>query len=127
MYGYNKHTNKYIRTLLATAMLMMATVLAVPLRGRTLRDYEFSTGVDASKWKTATNWTTIFTSSDNGNLASGVLNIGFPFPFGSGTYTQFSVNTKGNFRLGPEATANWKQAGLFTSAYYTRNYPKSVV
>lgn len=123
MYGYNKHTNKYIHTLLAVTMLMMATVLAVPLRGQTLRDYEFSTGVDASKWITTSDWTSIFNS---GVLldASSVMDIGFSFPFGDSTYTQFSVSVSGTFRLGPEATANWYPAGTFNSEYYTLNLPR---
>ena len=113
-----------LRTLLAFAMLVAATMLSTPMRAQTLRDYEFSTGVDASKWITTSDWTSIVPSGITYNLASTVNNIGFSFPFGDSTYTQFSVNSNGIFRLGSEATLSYEKAGMFDPEFYTRNNPK---
>ena len=115
---------RQLRILLAFTILVVATMLSTPMRAQTLQDYEFSTGVDASKWITTSDWTSIVPSGITYNLASTVNNIGFSFPFGDSTYTQFSVNSNGIFRLGSEATLSYEKAGMFDPEFYTRNNPK---
>ena len=88
-----------------------------------LQDYTFRTGVDASKWVTLTdNATEIFGSSQD-DFASSVMNIGFNFAFGEGTYSQFSVNTNGAMRLGSVAMGSSSSSGQF-GTYANQYTPK---
>ncbi|MCQ2276827.1 MAG: fibronectin type III domain-containing protein [Bacteroidales bacterium] len=66
-----------------------------------LDDYNFSTGIDDSKWIPLTTGTSLISpglGTDAG--VSALQNIGFPFNFAGNTYTNFSVNTDGNISLG---------------------------
>lgn len=71
----------------------------------------YATGVDATKWVTITDSTNLLGTGNADGRASSLQNIGFTFPFGEDVYTQFSVNSDGNLRLGSTVTG--------TSAYST--------
>ena len=60
-----------------------------------LAGYDFVTSTSANKWLALSSTTNLLTSSGDG-VASSVQNIGFSFPFGGSTYTQFSVNSDGS-------------------------------
>ena len=111
---------------LSVLMLLAALVLPWVSGAQTLGDYTFSTGTDATKWITLTSPDTILQAVSGGSdsKASTVQNIGFGFPFGSGTYTQFSVNTDGNLRLGSEVTGTSGYTNPFNSTYCNTNSPK---
>jgi hypothetical protein len=53
-----------------------------------------------------------------------VQNIGFSFPFGDGVYTQYSVNTDGNLRLGGTVTGTSSYSTPFSSSNANANSPK---
>lgn len=89
-----------------------------------LGDYIFSTGVDATKWITLSNPITLIAPNAGDSKASSVQNIGFVFYFGEDAYTQFSVNTDGNIRLGPMPTATHYYTAPFNSTYIPYNLPK---
>ena len=93
-------------------------------QAQTLGEYTYSTGVDTSKWVDMSTATTILSRSSNGDAASTVRNIGFSFPFGPGIYTQYSVNTDGNLRLGSTATTTGSYATPFSSSNANVNNPK---
>ena len=58
--------------------------------------YQFSTGIDTTKWYTLTSDSTLLkVGTGNDSYASPVLNIGFTFNFAGVDYTQFSVNSDG--------------------------------
>ncbi len=78
---------------------------------QTLEDYTYSTGVDASKWIIITDSTNLLGTGNADGRASSLQSIGFNFPFAEDTYTQFSVNSDGNLRLGSIITS--------TSSYST--------
>ena len=110
------------------SFLMLAVALLVPMVAKaqtwTLENYGFTTGVDSSKWVDMSSATQILTPSASDGLASSVLNIGFTFPFGSSTYTQYSVNTDGNLRLGSTVTGTSNYTTPFSSTYANQNHPK---
>ena len=110
------------------SMLMLLAALIVPWASRaqshTLGEYAFSTGVDATKWVSMTGATQILSPSASDGLASSVQNIGFSFPFGATNYTQYSVNTDGNLRLGATATGTGTYTTPFSSANCATNSPK---
>ena len=93
-------------------------------QAQTLGEYTYTTGVDTTKWVDMSSSTTILTRSSNGDAASTVRNIGFSFPFGPDNYTQYSVNTDGNLRLGSTATTTSSYATPFSSANANINNPK---
>ena len=86
-------------------------------------DYLFSTGTDASRWYNVTSTTNLITSSGD-SYASSLQNIGFTFPFGGTGYTQFSVNSDGNLRLGPTVTGTNNYSTPFSSTAANVNNPK---
>ena len=106
-------------------LLLFAAMLVVPwvTQAQTLSEYTFSTGVDTSRWITLSSPSNVFTSYSD-DVASSVYNMGFTFPFGEGTYSQFSVSSNGIFKLGPDAASTGTTAGQFTSSYYTTSLPK---
>lgn len=85
--------------------------------------YTYSTGVDASLWKTITNTTDICSAGDDN--ASELQTIGFTFPFANGNYTQFSVNTNGTMRLGSVRTGTGAYQA-FSGSDADANSPKIV-
>lgn len=97
-------------------------VAAMSSNAQTLGDYTFTTGTDASKWIPLTSYTSLSISGDG--AASQVLNLGFTFPFGEDSYTQFSVNTDGTLRLGGTATGTGSYTTPFSSTNANTNSPK---
>ncbi len=108
--------------------MLLVAALCVPWWAQaqtvTLENYGFTTGVDTSKWVDMTSAGQILTPSGVDGLASSVLDIGFSFPFGSQTYTQYSVNTDGNLRLDSTVTATGSYTTPFSSSYSNQNNPK---
>ena len=113
---------KHVQCLLLLAALLLPW--AMQAQSYTLADYGFTTGVDATKWVDMTGSTQILTPSGSDGLASAVQNIGFSFPFGASSYTQYSVNTDGNLRLGSTATSTGTYTTPFSSANAGTNSPK---
>ena len=129
---YQKHNNNIkqinytmVKHLLQKLLLLVA-ILFVPwvTQAQTLSEYTYSTGTDATKWIDMSSATQILTPSNSDGLASSVLNIGFTFPFGEGTYTQYSVNTDGNLRLGGTVTSTGTYTTPFSSSNCNTNSPK---
>ncbi len=106
-------------------LLLMVSMIVVPwvTQAQMLSEYEFSTGVDASRWITLSSPTNVWTSYQD-DAASSVFSLGFTFPFGNGSYSQFSVSSNGIFKLGSSATVTTTTGGQFTSSYYTTSLPK---
>ena len=86
--------------------------------------YEYSTGIDANKWITLTDYTDVSGSGSGDSWASSVMNIGFTFPFGGTDYTQYSVNSDGNLRLGSTVTGTSNYSTPFSSTAANTNNPK---
>ena len=107
-------------------LLFLAAMLFVPwvTQAQTLEDYSFLTGVDTTKWIDMSSATQILTPANSDGMASTVQNIGFSFPFRGNTYTQYSVNTDGNLRLGPTATSTSYYSSPFSSTNSNQNNPK---
>ena len=109
--------------------LLLLAVLAVSgmLHAQSLADYEFTTGIDASKWVNMSSATVILSPSTSGSDAlasSSPVAIGFSFPFASSNYTHYSVNTDGNLRLGNSVTATNLADIPFSTFNSDRNSPK---
>ena len=106
--------------------MLLIAALCVPwaTQAQDLVDYTFTTGTDASMWVDMSSATQILTPSGNDGLASSVQNIGFSFPFGDGVYTQYSVNTDGNLRLGGTVTGTSSYSTPFSSSNANANSPK---
>ena len=113
---------KHFQILLLLAALLLPW--ATQAQSYTLANYGFVTGVDATKWVDMTGSTQILTPSNSDGLASTVQNIGFSFPFGSSSYTQYSVNTDGNLRLGATVTGTGNYTTPFSSSVANQNNPK---
>ena len=88
-----------------------------------LAGYDFVTSTSANKWLALSSTTNLLTSSGDG-VASTLQNIGFTFPFGGSTYTQFSVNSDGNLRLGGTQTGTGSYDTPFSSSRASYNNPK---
>ncbi len=109
---------------LSMLMLVVALLLPWASKAQDLTDYTFSTGTDSTKWVEMTGATQILTPSNSDGMASSVLNIGFAFPFGEDGFTQYSVNTDGNLRLGPTVTGTANYTTPFSTANANVNNPK---
>ncbi|MBQ1408522.1 MAG: fibronectin type III domain-containing protein, partial [Bacteroidales bacterium] len=105
-------------------LLIAALVVPWATQAQTLESYGFTTGIDASKWVDMTSATQILSPSASDGLASSVESIGFEFPFGASTYTQYSVNTDGNLRLGSTVTGVSNYSTPFSSTNANINNPK---
>ena len=83
-------------------LLMLAVMLPGVVMSQNLTDnYSFTTGVDSTKWVQLPSTATQLIGPGLGdNPGSFVAPIGFPFVFGDGCYTLFSVNDDGTLRLG---------------------------
>ena len=91
-----------------------------------LAGYCFTTGTDASRWYNVTSTTNIMDGgTSTGDYAySNVKNIGFSFPFAGNEYTQFSVNSDGNLRLGETVTGTSNYSSPFSQSNANSNNPK---
>ena len=105
-------------------MLVATLCVAWATNAQNLGDYRFSTGTDASKWITLTSNTNLLGTGNADGRASSLQNIGFTFPFGEGSYTQFSVNSDGNLRLGSTVTGTSNYTTPFSSTNSNSNGPK---
>ncbi|MBP5327120.1 MAG: fibronectin type III domain-containing protein, partial [Bacteroidales bacterium] len=109
--------------------MLLIVALCVPwvTQAQDLSDYEFRTGVDNSAWITLSNPTTLLGDGTyvDDSPASSITNIGFNFPFGDGSYSQFWVNANGMFSMAPSTTTT-TTAGQFTSSYYSTALPKII-
>ena len=107
---------------------MLLAALSLPWASKaqlTLNDYTFSTGTDANKWITVpTTEPSLITPGAGDYGASSLCDIGFAFPFASGTYAKFSVNSDGNLRLGNTVTGTNNYSTPFSSTYAITNNPK---
>ena len=110
------------------SILMLLAALIVPWAAKaqtvTLESYGFTTGVDATKWVDMTSATSLSFAASGDYAVSTVQNIGFSFPFASETYTQFSVNSDGNLRLGSTVTGTSNYSTPFSSSNASVNNPK---
>lgn len=101
-------------------------LLCIPfvMHAQFLADYTFATGTDSTKWTDMSDAMEILSPEGSDNLASNVEDIGFVFPFGEGVYTQYSVNTDGNLRLGGTVTGTLNSSTPFSPSQVNRNNPK---
>ena len=93
-----------MKSFLRCLTLIAALCVGWSANAQGLGVYEYSTGIDANKWITLTDYTDVSGSGSGDSWASSVMNIGFTFPFGGTDYTQYSVNSDGNLRLGSTVT-----------------------
>lgn len=100
-----------MKAFLRSLTLVAALCVGWAANAQSLADYMYATGVDATKWVTITDSTNLLGTGNADGRASSLQSIGFTFPFGEDVYTQFSVNSDGNLRLGSTVTG--------TSAYST--------
>lgn len=105
--------------------LALGAMLCIPwvTQGQDLADYTFSTGTDANQWITLSGSATELLSSSKDDNASSKTNIGFTFPFGDNSYTQFWVSSNGVFSFS-SSTSTSGSAGQFTSTYLSNAQPK---
>ena len=115
-----KRFYKFLMPLVA----IVAMALPWSARAQSVGDCRFSTGVDSTLWVVLTDSTSLVSPGSGDYGASTVQNIGFTFPFAGQNYTQFSVNTDGNLRLGPTATSTDTYTNPFSSANANTNSPK---
>ena len=104
-------------------MLLMVLIAPWAAKGQDLADYTFSTGTDENQWITLTDGATTLLANAKDDDASSKTNIGFTFPFGSGSYTQFWVNSNGVFSFS-STTASTGSSGQFSSSYVSTAQPK---
>ena len=100
-----------MKAFLRSLTLVAALCVGWAANAQSLADYTYATGVDATRWVTITDSTNLLGTGNADGRASSLQDIGFTFPFGEDVYTQFSVNSDGNLRLGSTVTG--------TSAYTT--------
>ena len=91
---------------------------------QTLEDYSYSSSTGYSIWKNVTNTTNLLGTGNGDSKVSAVQSIGFSFPFAGSYYTQFSVNSDGNLRLGGTATGTGNYDNPFNSTNANQNGPK---
>ena len=107
-------------------LLLIVAMMFVPwvTQAQTLGEYTFSTGTSTTMWIDMSTATQILTPTGSDGLASSLRSIGFSFPFGEDDYTQYSVNTDGNLRLGSIVTGTGNYSTPFSSSYASTNNPK---
>lgn len=105
------------------AMLMLLT-MGISGFAQSLSDYVMTTGTDATKWVTLTTTTSLITPGAGDYGVSTVQDIGFTFNFAGTDYTQFSVNSDGNLRLGSTVTGTNYYTTPFNASNANQNNPK---
>ena len=115
-----------IKNKIHKGIVIAVGILAVwRLEGQTLEDYGYSTGVDASRWiAVPTAAPSLITSGAGDYGASTVQSLGFTFPFAGSSYSDFSVNTDGNLRLGTTVTGKNNYSSPFSASNANVNNPK---
>lgn len=112
-----------MKKLLFFLMTLMLLCLSGAVKAQDLADYNFSTGTDANQWITLSSSATELLSSSKDDNVSSITNIGFTFPFGDNSYTQFWVSSNGVFSFS-SSTSTSGSAGQFTSSYISSVQPK---
>ena len=113
-----------MKTLLRCLALLMALSVGLVTNAQSSLDgYEYVTGTSSSKWINISSTTNLLNNSGDA-IASNLRSIGFSFPFGDSTYTQFSVNSDGNLRLGGTVTGVGSYNTPFSSTKANYNNPK---
>ena len=113
-----------MKSFLRCLALITALCVGWSANAQELEEYVYSTGIDASKWITLTDYTDVSGTGSGDSWASSVMNIGFNFPFGDVVYTQYSVNSDGNLRLGSTVTGTNNYGTPFSSSSANTNNPK---
>ena len=111
-------------TLFALLSVIGIFLLPQASHAQGLGNYGFATGVDSTKWVDISSARDMLGCSDDDALASELKVIGFSFPFGSSSYTSYSVNTDGNLRLGSNVTGTGYSTPPFSSLNADYNSPK---
>ena len=112
---------KLIHRFLVIAVVLLAAGAAC---AQTLEDYTIYKGGSSTNWKDVTSTTNLLGSTSGDGIVSAVQNIGFDFPFAGNVYTQFSVNSDGNLRLGGTVTGSGSYTNPFNSTNANENGPK---
>ena len=106
-------------------MLLLAFALPWAAMGQSVATYTFSTGQSQAKWITLSDEATTLVASEKDDSYSSLTNIGFTFPFGGGTYSQFWANSNGVFSF--NSTPAGDRSIAFGNSYYgsyTSSQPK---
>ena len=99
----SRQTGEFVCSRFMKTLLLVGAMMIVPwvTQAQGVQGCTFSTGVDTTAWITLSSSATHITAIEGEDDIEGVcINIGFDFYFGGFTYTQFSCNSNGRFRLG---------------------------
>lgn len=111
--------NKFLKKMLLLALLSAPWAT----QAQTLQDYTFATGEDASRWITLSDTAISVFNGYADDAASSIFDIGFTFPLGEDSYSQFWVNSNGAFSF--NATTNGSSSSSQLSQYsYDQYCPK---
>ena len=113
-----------MKAFLRSLILIVALCAGCVANAQSLDEYLFSTGVDTNKWINLSSYTDVSVTGSGDSWASSVMNIGFSFPFDEDVYTQYSVNSDGNLRLGSTVTGTSAYSSPFSSSNSNTNCPK---
>ena len=113
-----------MKKILRCLALIAALCVGWVANAQELDVYTFSTGIDSTKWIALTDYTNVSGTGSGDGWPSSVMNIGFSFPFGDNVYTQYSVNSDGNLRLGSTVTGTSNYGTPFSSSAANTNNPK---
>ena len=117
-----RNVKTLFRALVLAAVFLAAGAASAQMD---ITQYTFSTGVGtASDWLTPTNTYASLVTGDD--AASSLSNLGFTFTFEGTPYTQFSVNTNGQLRLGSTVISGSYYSTPFSTSYVAYNYPKII-
>ena len=108
----------------AMTLALIVTCATAWAQNPNLADYTFTTGQDASKWITLSGNATQMIASVEDDANSSMTNIGFDFPFGDGTYTQFWTSSNGILSFNSEQASNWQWQFHSERDQYKANQPK---
>ncbi len=104
-------------------LVLLLSVFTLRVSAQGLEAYYFSTGTDSTKWIPLSTTTSLLATTGDG-VASSVQDLGFTFNFAGNNYTQFSVNSDGNFRFGSVVTATNNYSTPFSATASVVNNPK---
>ena len=113
-----------MKSFLRCLALVAALCVGWVANAQELEEYTYSTGIDSTKWIALTDYTDVSGTGSGDSWASSVMSIGFNFPFGDNVYTQYSVNSDGNLRLGSTVTGTSNYSTPFSSSAANTNNPK---
>ena len=102
---------------------LMLLMMGISGFAQNLSDYVMTTGTDETRWIPLTTTTNLISGTGD-SKASAVTDIGFTFNFAGTDYTQFSVNSDGNLRLGGTVTGTSYYTTPFSSTNANNNNPK---